>query len=138
MALKGMFNNKKNNEIENLKQEVNTNKGLRDKILDIKSKKGILDVSKWGCKVEIRELSAKVKYDIVKRSTNIKTKAVDTSRMVVEFIIASAYDPETGEKIFEATDYDAVSNLPAGGVDQVFNKIASINKLEDVDDTVKN
>ena len=111
---------------------------MRDKILNIKAKEEVIDVPEWGVEVKIKEMTAKDKYDIISRVTDVKTGNVDVSRMSIEFVIASTCDPESGEKLFGAEDFDSLSNLPSGGIDKLFEDISRLNKLEDIDDTVKN
>jgi hypothetical protein len=111
---------------------------LREKILNVKAKEEVINVPEWGVDVKIKELTAKDKYDISSKTTNMKTGVVDISRMAAEFIIACTYDPETGERLFEKTDVEAIGNMPSSGIDKVFEEITRINKLEDIDETVKN
>lgn len=111
---------------------------LREKILDVKRTEEVVNIPEWSVEIKIKELSAKDKYDISGRVTNMESGKVDLAKMTAEFIIACVYDPVTGDKVFEETDLDTICSLPSSGVDKVFEKISNINKLEDIDETVKN
>lgn len=111
---------------------------LREKILSVKAKEEVVNVSEWGVDVKIKEMTAKDKYDIINRVSDLKTKKVDVARMTIEFVIACTYDPESGDKVFDDEDFDSLGNMPSGGIDKIFKEVSKINKLEDIDETAKN
>lgn len=92
---------------------------LRDRILsanDIATR--IFHVSEWGVDLEIRTLSTLDRTRMIKACSDSEGN-VDLEKMYPLLIIASAYDPETGEKVFEQSDMDAISDKSASAVERV-------------------
>ena len=89
---------------------------LRSRILeadDIQSE--IFEVEQWGgVQLLIVGMSGKAR---AKRSS--RGSEVDLERFYPELVIATAHDPETEEKVFEAADRDALSNKSGAALEAV-------------------
>lgn len=68
----------------------------------------IVDVPEWNAKVEIRSLSGKERATLLSRASKADG-GVDLVRWFPDLVIATAHDPETGDKIFEQADRDALN-----------------------------
>jgi hypothetical protein len=99
---------------------------LRNAVLGAKPnfKTSVVEVD--GQKYEIRQPTNKQRSVIMKSSRveNSKgEKEADDLMLTLNAIIALTYVPDTEEKVFEPTDYDMLSSLPAGGItDKLGNK----------------
>ncbi len=110
---------------------------LRAKALkakDIKTER--LAVPAWDCEFEIRGLTGAQRSAMVARAT-VTTKgedgddvsSVDSKILNPLLIVASCYDPETGERVFEDSDADAIDQKSAEAIDLVTNTILRINGM---------
>lgn len=69
--------------------------------------------------VEVRGLTGRTLNAMVRKWDD---QAEDYSDNQAELIIATAYDPETGERLFEDADRDQLAQLPG----QIFFKLFSV------------
>ncbi len=110
---------------------------LRSTILDakdIKSKR--VAVPAWGCELEIRSLTGAQRATAVERATVKTTDAegkeeshVDSRILNPLLLIASCYDPESGEKVFEDADAEGIENKSAEALDIVTTEILTLNGM---------
>lgn len=90
---------------------------LRDKILnadDITSE--IIDIPAWGVQVEVRSMDGRSRTRLLKMASDAEGN-IDMEVVYPEMILLCAFDPETGERIFEESDRDAVLSKSAGPVE---------------------
>jgi hypothetical protein len=95
---------------------------LRDEILGIKDcGEKVITVKTWDKKVLVRALTAGEKNDIWDKCTTISDNdaKVDSGKMMILTVIASACDPKTGDKIFKAGDYDALKGKSSVPIEQI-------------------
>ncbi len=111
---------------------------LRTKILDAKDiKTERLEVPAWGCTLEIRGLTAARRGSLVERATVVSGKddeghdvsTVDSKILNPLLIIASCFDPETGEQVFEETDAEGIDNKSSETTDLVTSVILRLNGM---------
>jgi hypothetical protein len=90
---------------------------FRKQSLKLETAEGTLDV-------ELRQPSVSGRSAVLKAAgiSGDGRSAVDLGRLQVAAVLACAYDPETGSKLFEAADEAALLELPAGGW---FDELAS-------------
>lgn len=83
---------------------------LRSKILNYDDRQQkIVTIPEWGdIKVEIRGLSAGERVRLVKHLQGDDGK-IDNASMANWLIVLCSYDPDTGERIFEDDDRDAIA-----------------------------
>lgn len=92
---------------------------IRDKILaasDISSE--LIDVPEWGVTVEVRGMSAADRAAILDRAVSADGRVL-LADMYPALVIASCHDPETGERIFDDSDWDAVTAKSGRAVEQI-------------------
>lgn len=94
---------------------------LRDRIIaadDIG--KRLVHVPEWGVEVEVRTLSTGMRSRML-QSAATDDGGVDISRLYPMLVIATAFDPESGEAIFADTpeDFDLIQNKSAKAVEVV-------------------
>ena len=91
---------------------------LRDKILqsvDIPSE--IVEVPEWSVKVEVRGMSGADRvriFDIIAVDGEVKA-----GNLYVETVLVTAYDPETGERVFDEADRIALMEKSAQAIDRI-------------------
>jgi len=105
---------------------------LRKTILeadDIESE--IIDVPQWGIKVEIRGMSSKERAKLLK-STSVNGE-VDFDRWFPDLIIATAHDPETGDKIFEPADREALNAKSGAAITKLAEAASRLSGLGEAD-----
>ena len=110
---------------------------LREKALkakDIKTER--LSVPAWDCEFEIRGLTAGQRAKIVERATVTSKNAdgedvstVDSKVLNPLLIVASCFDPDTGEQVFEDADADALDQKSAEAYDLVTATILRLNGM---------
>ena len=92
---------------------------LRSTILaasDIRSQ--IVEVPEWGVSVEVRSMTARDRTRIMSEASK-NDGVVDIGFMYVETVLTSTYDPETGLRVFEDSDRDAVMAKSASAIDRL-------------------
>ena len=93
---------------------------LREKILaaeDIQSE--LVEVPEWGCIVEVRGMNGADRSRILEAAASSEDGKIGIGSMYVETVIASAYDPETGERIFSNNDRDVLMSKSASAIDRI-------------------
>ena len=86
---------------------------LRDRILqadDIGSE--IVEIPAWNVKVEVRSLTAGEQMELLKKCRKPDGE-LNNDSLPIETLLTVCYDPETGEKLFDPADRDALRNKSA-------------------------
>jgi hypothetical protein len=110
---------------------------IRDQILatdDIPKK--IVEVPEWGMSIEVRGMTGADRTAILESAVNPTTGAVDLKVMYPDIVIASAHDPETGEKIFSPSDRDVLMAKSATALDRLAEagmQVGGLSKQESDD-----
>lgn len=92
---------------------------IRDLILakqDIPSE--VVDVPEWGVKVEVRGMTGAERTRIMDSATG-NAGEVNLQFIYPEIVIATSFDPETGEQIFVPADRDILLSKSATAIDRV-------------------
>lgn len=92
---------------------------LRDTIfasVDIPSEP--VEVPEWGVTLEVRGMTGADRTRILDSAVGPSGK-VDLSIVYPEIVIGTCYDPETGEKVFERDDRDAILAKSAQAIDRL-------------------
>src|SRR5688572_30605853 len=99
---------------------------LRDKILNINDiKRERLTVEEWGVELEVRSMIGTQRARLLNAITEKPNGngegngKIDGSKMQAMVIIETVYDPETGNKVFEEADRDAIMGKNASALDKV-------------------
>ena len=93
---------------------------LREKILaaeDIQSE--MVEVPEWGCAIEVRGMNGADRSRILETAASSEDGKIGIGSMYVETVIASAYDPDTGERIFSQADRDVLMSKSASAIDRI-------------------
>jgi len=92
---------------------------IRDQILakqDIPSE--VVDVPEWGVKVEVRGMTGAERTRIMDKATQ-NAGDVNLQFVYPEIVIATAFDPESGEQVFKPGDRDALLAKSATALDRI-------------------
>jgi len=108
---------------------------LRDQVINASdSRTETVVVPEWGdAKIEVRAftIAEQVKfYATVTTGRGSDTK-IDRGRFAVQLVLQTAYDPDTGSRLFEAADADMLSKKSAKAVGRVFDVAARLSGLSD-------
>jgi len=93
---------------------------LRDQILaaeDIQIE--MVEVPEWGVTVEVRGMSGADRSALMQAVADSPEGKATISTMYVDSIIATAYDPETGERLFTPEDAGALNAKAASALDRL-------------------
>lgn len=91
----------------------------------------LVDIPEWDAKVEVRGQMAGDYIDLA-RSVTVDGK-VDSKTLTFQTVIATAYDPETGERVFQPADVDMLKQAPANIVNRLFSASMRVNGAETPD-----
>ena len=84
--------------------------GIREQILDAQDlRKEVVDCPEWGVKVEVRSMSGIERAETLQAQMGEDGK-VDSNRLYPTLLIATIFDPETGERIFNENDADILNS----------------------------
>lgn len=108
---------------------------LREKILNAKDiKTELVTVSEWDVTVEVRGLTGAQRAAALEKATvtstndaGDETQRRDDVKLSALLIIASTYDPETGQRVFGDNDIDPVLEKAAGPLDSVARVAMRLN-----------
>ena len=105
---------------------------LRSQILNVDdSQVEQVTVPEWGgVTLEIRGLSGKQRAGYFEAAFDLTTGTANFERLYPDLIIASAHDPETGERVFEATDRDVLNTKSAAALERVGKVAARLSGLD--------
>lgn len=91
-----------------------------------------------GIKIEVRQLSLFARRNYMQQAMDSENKNVDLLKLQVYAIIASCYVPGENEKVFEDTDYDAISDSVTGGyADKIWEAVQELSNFT-LDEAKKN
>lgn len=112
---------------------------LRDRILaadDIG--KELFNVPLWDVEVEIRTMTASERSKMLNSAMD-KDGNLDLEQLYPRILIATVFDPKSGEKVFDADDVAALQNKSASAVESVAQKAMTLSGLtpDAVDDAGK-
>lgn len=86
---------------------------IRDRILNADDiRREIVDIPEWGVKIEVRAKTVEEQWNLLEKCRK-PDGTLNSEILAVETIIATSYDPDTGEKIFEAADRDMLRKRSA-------------------------
>ena len=96
---------------------------LREKVLSQTLRTQIIEVPEWREKIGIRELTVeqRLNFSIAFQKSGIKA--------LIELMIDSTFDPETGKPAFEKADRDTLAKLPGKGVQFVTDAIFDLSAM---------
>ena len=87
-------------------------------------------------KVEVRQPTIRQRNDLVNKCRDKDTGKVNELEFIIQAAIHFVYDPESGENLYEATDYDALLETRAGDFVDQFGGAAV--ELLNIGEPVKN
>ena len=97
---------------------------IRDNILKAEIVSEVVSIPEWDVKIEVRQRTVKQQYDILDKVRNSQGE-IDGLSLALETIMACSYDPETGERVFDPADKDALMNVESSAFQTL---LAATNK----------
>lgn len=92
---------------------------LRDQILNTQDiPKESVTVPEWGVTIEMRGMTGAERTRIMDLAMDAGGE-LNLQSIYPEIVISTAFDPETGEKVFEPADRDALLSKSANALDRV-------------------
>ncbi len=107
---------------------------LRKKILEVEDiQKEIVVVPEWGdAEIEVRGMSGLQRALFLRRSTD-KDGEVAFERFYPQLLIATCFDPESGELLFDAADADTLNAKSGAALERVAQVSQRLSGLGAVD-----
>ena len=95
---------------------------IRDRIIAANDTAAeLLVVPEWGVTVEVRSMSGAARAVLVQDAANNDSK-INFAKVLPEIIIGCVFDPDTGERVFESEDTEALMEKSG----QVLDKVLAI------------
>lgn len=106
---------------------------VRDKILAIQddTPSELVEVPEWGVKVLVRGFSLGAKDDFLASILDAETKKTNLKAFNVGVLIGTAYDPETGAKLFSEADIPLLKEKSAAIVQRLVDVGNRLSGLTD-------
>lgn len=95
-----------------------------------------VDVPEWDSKIEVRSISLGERQAIMAGIMD-EDGTVRTADIEASFILAAAFDPETGEKVFGPDDLEFVQTRAAGPADRVGKVAMRLSGMGQTEDAAK-
>ena len=108
---------------------------IRDRIFKSKLGSEIVVIPEWdNVKIEVRARTVDQQYALIDKVRK-PNGDLDNKLLAVETILATAYDPDTGEPVFDPADRDELRKLNAAGFNRLLaaaNRAAGLETEEEV------
>lgn len=114
-------------------------KSIRDRIWDAQDiPEETIDVEQWGVKVLIKGMDGKSRADFLKNASG-KDGGIAYDRFYAELLIATVFDPDTEERVFEGADREAINRKSGAALEKVAEVSQRLSGLgtADVDEAKK-
>ena len=109
---------------------------VRDRIFNSKLDAEVVVIPEWdNVKIEVRARTVDQQYALIDKVRK-PNGDLDNKLLAVETIIATAYDPDTGEAVFEPADRDTLRGLNAAGFNRLLAAANRAAGLETEDQVV--
>lgn len=94
---------------------------VRDKILAVKNDtpSEVIKLEEWGVEVLVRGFTLGAKDDFLASILNPETKQADLRAFNVGILVGTAFDPESGEKLFTEADIPVLKEKSAAIVQRL-------------------
>ena len=94
---------------------------IRDKILAVTNDtpSELVHIEEWGVDVLVRGFSLGAKDDFLTTVYNAETKKSDIKAFTVGVLIGTAYDPESGDKLFSESDVPILKQKSAAAIQKI-------------------
>jgi hypothetical protein len=79
----------------------------------------IVTVPEWNVDIEVRGMTGAERTRILEQAVDQNTGGINLQVVYPEIVIATSFDPETGERVFEAGDRDAILSKSGVAIDRV-------------------
>lgn len=99
----------------------------------------IMEVPEWGdVKIEIRGMTGKARANFMRRASSPQGGEVDFEKFYGELVIATVFDPESGEQVFEFADRDNINQKSGAAIERIAQVAQRLSGLgsADVEDAV--
>lgn len=103
---------------------------LRSQILnsnDIKSE--MVTIEEWGVTVEVKSLTSKKRANVLSESMDGKGR-MDFEKLYPDLVIASTYDPETHDAVFQMADRDLLNEKSGGALEKIAQVVLRLSGLD--------
>lgn len=106
---------------------------IRDKILAIQddTPSEVIDIPEWGVKVLVRGFSLGAKDDFLASVLDPETRKPNLKAFNVGVLIGTAYDPESGAKLFTESDIPVLKQKSAAIVQRLVDIGSRLSGLAD-------
>lgn len=106
---------------------------IRDKILAVTNDtpSELIHIEEWGVDVLVRGFSLGAKDDFLTSVYNPESKKSDIKAFTVGVLIGTAYDPESGEKLFSESDIPILKQKSAAAVQRIVDVGSKLSGLTD-------
>lgn len=96
-------------------------------------------ISEWDCTIEVRSMSGKQRARLMKQVMD-KDGKVDIERLYPDLVIATCYDVDTGERVFEQADRDQLSEKNSAALDKLAQTAMRLSGIQTnaVEEAAKN
>lgn len=78
-----------------------------------------MDVPEWGVKIEVRSPTAGTRARLMSDCIDLNTQQLNLEKLYPALVIATVYDPETGEQVFSEADVNALQNKSGAVMERI-------------------
>lgn len=104
---------------------------LREKILNAKDiKEELVKIEEWDVEVIVKSMTGLERANFLKNSAG-KDGSFDFEKLYPQLVIATTFDPETGEKLFSKEDRDILNSKSAGAIEKIAKIALKMSGLGD-------
>ena len=99
----------------------------------------VVDVPEWKTKILVRGMNGKGRATFLRRTSDPNTGQVSYENFYPELVIATAFDPDTREQVFEPADRDMLNSKSGIALNRVAEVAQRLSGLggDDVEEAKK-
>lgn len=107
-------------------------KSIRDRIAAVRPYASEeVFIPAWDETIEVRSISLGLRNEMLQSVMDEETKEADIKKLYPELIIRTAFDPETGERVFADDDLAFINGLDAGSADLLAKPALKLSGMTD-------
>lgn len=95
----------------------------------------VVEVPQWGdVKIEVRGMTGKDRASFLSSYTDPDTGRVNWDRLYPSLITSTAFDPETGERVFQPEDAEAINAKSGAALEKVAQVALRLSGMQQSDE----
>lgn len=89
-----------------------------------------IDVPEWGVKLQIRGMDGLTRARMLRECLDAETNQMDFEKLYPALLIATAYDPDSGEPVFQVDDVGVINSKSGAVLEKVAGVAMKVSGMD--------